>query len=144
MKKLLLLLAAFTFSVNYSVAQDDTGDEPVERPDRPERIKDRRLDKQLERIEAILDGDTSELSDRKLAFLESKKEFLNLQIDFRDALRSAVSDLGEDATEEERRAARGEVREQFADQFREFKEARRDRIRERRQAREDAAEEGEG
>lgn len=141
MKKLLLLLAAFIFSVNYSVAQDDTGDEPAERPERP---RNRGLDRQLERIEAVLGGDTSEISDRKLAFLESKRDFLNLQIDFRDALRSAISDLGEDATEEERLEAKGAVREQFADQFREFKEARRDRIRERRQAREDAAEEGEG
>ncbi len=143
MKKLLLLLAAFIFSMNYAVAQDDAGDD-TERPERPERINDRRLDKQLERIEAVLEGDISELSERKLAFLESKRDFLNLQIDFRDALRSAISDLGEDATDEQRRAARSDVREQFADQFREFKEARRDKIRERRQAREDAAEEGEG
>ncbi|MEM9160039.1 MAG: hypothetical protein AAGB46_13420 [Verrucomicrobiota bacterium] len=127
MKKLVLLVIAFAISGSFAFGQE-----------RERRLPD--IDKQLERIEnALADED---ISDRKKAFLEDKKELLTLQQSFRDAVRAAVEDLGEEATVDDIRAAKRGVREDFADDFRAYKESRREAARERREARRDAAEEG--
>lgn len=96
----------------------------------------RGLDKQLERIEAALGNTERDMSEQKRAFLERRQEVLQLQLEVRDALRTAVSDLGEDATEEEIKAARHAVREQYKEQFTAMKEERRAERDERRAARE--------
>ena len=76
--------------------------------------------------------------------LNERKEMLELQVQIRDALRAAIHDLGEAATDEQREEARRAIREEFAGQFRELKDARRAVREERREARHGAEEEGAG
>lgn len=85
----------------------------------------RGLDKQLERIEAVLGDTERDLTNKKRAYLERRAEVLELQLEVRKSLRDAVSDLGEDATEEELKAARQAVREEYKEQFQAMKAERR-------------------
>lgn len=103
----------------------------IDRPERPDR---RGVDALIERIDAALEG---ELTERKRAYLEHRRDYLALHVDMRQALREAFGALREDATEEERRAARDEVRTAFATQLEGIKEARRDIAKRRRANRED-------
>ncbi len=96
----------------------------------------RGLDKQLERVQAVLGDTERDLSEQKRAFLERKAEVLELQVEVRTALRAAIAELGEDATQEEIQAARHAVREQYKDQFAAMKEERRAEREARRAARE--------
>lgn len=88
----------------------------------------------LERIQGILDDDEarSELSDRRIAYLEQRRDLLGVQQEMRTALRAALSELADDATEEERKAAVQSVREQFAEDLEGIKQARRDFMKRRR------------
>ncbi len=115
---ILLALAALTTS---TFAQDDLR----ERVDRP------RADALIERIKNALEGD---LSERRKAYLEHRLAYLELHVDMRQALRDAIGELGEDATDEERMAARHDVRDQFSDQLQEIKDARREIARKKRRA----------
>lgn len=129
MKYLTILLALAALSTS-TFAQDSLRDR-VERP---------RTDALIERIKNALDGD---LSDRKKAYLEHRLAYLELHVDMRQALRDAIGDLGEDASDEERKAARDGVREQFSDQLQEIKNARREIAKKRRANRgDDAATDG--
>ncbi len=129
MKYLTILLALAALSTS-TFAQDNLRDR-IERP---------RTDALIERIKNALDGD---LSDRKKAYLEHRLAYLELHVDMRQALRDAIVDLGEDATDEERMAARDGVREQFSDQLQEIKDARREIAKKRRANRgDDAATDG--
>ena len=103
-----------------------------ERPERPERP---RAGAVIERIKNALEGD---LSDRKKAYLEHRLAYLELHVDMRQALRDAIGDLAEDATDEERKAARNSVREQFSDQLKSVKDQRREISKKRRANRGDA------
>lgn len=96
----------------------------------------RGLDKQLERIEAVLGDTERDLSEQKRAFLERRAEVLELQVEVRAALRAAVAELGDDATKGELKAAHQAVREQYKEQFTALKEERRAERDERRGARE--------
>ena len=88
----------------------------------------------LERIQGILDDDEarSELSDRRIAYLEQRRDLLGVQLEMRTASRAALSELADDATEEERKAAVQSVREQFAEDLEGIKQARRDFMKRRR------------
>lgn len=96
----------------------------------------RGIEKQLTRIEAVL-GDTERgLSEQKRAFLQDRQEVLQLQLQVRETMRAAVADLGDAATEEQIKAARQAVREQYKEQFAAIKEQRRAEHKERKSARE--------
>lgn len=125
MKYLTLLLAVAAISTSM-FAQ-------THRPDRPDRP---RTDALIERIKNALEGD---LSDRKKAYLEHRLAYIELHADIREALRSAIGELGEDATDEQRKAARDAVRDQFSDQLQTIKDARRDAVKKRRAKRGDDA-----
>ena len=125
MKYLTILLALAAISTS-ALAQTDR----PERPDSP------RTDALIERIKNALEGD---LSDRRKAYLEHRLGYIELHSDIREALRSAIGELGEDATDEERKAARDSVRDQFSDQLQAIKEARRDAAKKRRSNRGDDA-----
>ncbi|MDQ8181474.1 hypothetical protein [Pelagicoccus sp. SDUM812005] len=98
----------------------------------------RGLDKQLERIEAVLGDTERDLSEQKRAFLERRAEVLELQLEVRASLKAAIEELGEDATQEELKAARQAVREEYKEQFQAMKEERRSEREARRSARETA------
>ncbi len=93
------------------------------------------IDKQRERIAAILEDADAELSERKRAYLQQRLEILDIQSDFRTALRDAISELGEDATREERSDVVRSVRDTFAERFEEIKDRRRDATTHRRNQR---------
>ena len=122
MKKYLLSIIALGILSSAAFAE-------FERP----RIK-RDLATILERIQGILDDDEarSELSDRRIAYLEQRRDLLGVQLEMRTALRAALSELADDATEEERKAALQSVREQFAEDLEGIKQARRDFMKRRR------------
>ncbi len=101
----------------------------------PERDRDR-AGALIERIKNALEGD---LSDRKKAYLEHRLAYLELHVDMRQALRVAISELGADATNEQKMAARVEVRDQFAEALAEIKVARRELAKKRRDHRGDDA-----
>lgn len=88
------------------------------------------LEKQLERIDAVLGKTDSDLSERKRAFLANRQEMLTLQLEVRDAMRDALADH-ENLSREEIEAAREEVRNQYRERFETFKEERRTERRER-------------
>lgn len=125
MKYLTLLIALAALSTS-AFAQTDLRD----RPERP------RTDALIERIKGALEGD---LSDRRKAYLEHRLAYLELHVDMRQALRDAFGDLGQDATDEQRKAARDAVRDQFSDEYQAVKEARRDIAKKRRANRGDDA-----
>ena len=122
MKKYLLSIIALGILSSAAFAE-------FERP----RIK-RDLATILERIQGILEDDEarSELSDRRIAYLEQRRDLLGVQLEMRTALRAALSELADDATEEERKAALQSVREQFAEDLEGIKQARRDFMKRRR------------
>ena len=124
MKSLSILLAIAAISTSAFAKR--------ERPERPERP---RTEAVIERIKNALEGD---LSDRKKAYLEHRLAYLELHGDMRQALRDAIGDLAEDATDEERKAARNSVREQFSDQLKSVKDQRREISKKRRANRGDA------
>jgi len=124
MKYLTLLLALAALSTS-TFAQTDLR----------ERVRDR-AGAQIERIKNALEGD---LSDRKKAYLEHRLAYLELHVDMRQALRLAISDLGADATAEQRMAARVEVRDQFSEELAQIKDARRELAKKRRAHRGDDA-----
>lgn len=126
MKKLITLFLAATVLASFASAATS--------------FKGKRgLDKQLERIEAALGNTERDLSEQKRGFLERRAEVLELQLEVRAALKTAVSELGEDATEEELKAARQAVREQYKEQFQAMKAERRAEREERKAARETPA-----
>lgn len=129
MKYLTILLALAALSTS-TFAQDSLRDR-IERP---------RTDALIERIKNALEGD---LSDRKKAYLEHRLAYLELHVEMRQALRDAIGDLREDATEQERMDARERVRAAFATQLEEIKDARREIAKKRRANRgDDAATDG--
>lgn len=127
MKKLITLLLAASVLASFASAATS--------------FKGKRgLDKQLERIEAVLGDTERDLSEQKRGFLERRAEVLELQLEVRAALKAAVAELGEEATEEELKAAREGVREQYKEQFQAMKEERRAERADRKASREAAAE----
>jgi putative component of toxin-antitoxin plasmid stabilization module len=118
MKYLTTLLALAALSTS-TLAQDGLRDR-VERP---------RIDAVVERIKSALDGD---LSERRKAYLEHRLAYLELHVEMRQALRDAFGELGGDASDEERMAARESVRDQFADQLQIVKDQRREIAKKRR------------
>ena len=118
MKKYLLSLIAFGILSSAAFAE-------IERP----RMK--RLDTMIDRINAALE-DTTGLSERRIAYLEQRRDLLGVQLEMKTALRAALSELADDATEEERKAAVQSVREQFAEDLEGIKQARREFMKRRR------------
>ncbi len=92
----------------------------------------------LDRINADLE-DREGLSDKKIAYLEQRRDLLGFQIEMRTALRAAMSELADDATKEERKAAVQSVREQFAEDLEGFKQ-KRSKFMKRRRANRDSGE----
>lgn len=119
MKYLTILLALAALSTS-TLAQDDLRDR-VERP---------RAEALIERIKSALEG--GEISARKEAYLEHRLAYLELHVEMRQALRDAFGELGGDASDEERMAARESVRDQFADQLQIVKDQRREIAKKRR------------
>ena len=107
--------------------------------DRPERDRNR-ADAMIERIRAALEG--GELSERRQAYLEHRLSYLELHKEIREAVRDAITELGADATREERKAAMESVRATFSEQLDDLKDARRDAVKKRRHLR--GAEEADG
>ena len=85
----------------------------------------------IDRINAALE-DTTGLSERRIAYLEQRRDLLGVQLEMKTALRAALSELADDATEEERKAAVQSVREQFAEDLEGIKQARREFMKRRR------------
>lgn len=121
MKKYLIALVALALTSNIAFALDG------ERPRRPGI-----LDRQIERIGDLLEDETVDMSDERRAYLEARLGILGVQRDFREAVKAAMQELGEDATREERRAAMEGVRDDFADKLDVLKDARRSFIDKRR------------
>lgn len=99
----------------------------IERP----RMK-RDLSTMIERIESILADEDNGLTERRIAYLEQRRDLLGVQLEMRTALRAALSELAADATGEERKAVVQRVREQFAEDLVGIKQARRDFMKRRR------------
>jgi len=118
MKKYLLSLIAFGILSSAAFAK-------IERP------KMKRQEAMLDRINAALE-DREGLSDKKIAYLEQRRDLLGFQIEMRTALRAALSELADDATKEERKAAARSVREQFAEDLEGIKQKRRQFMKRRR------------
>ncbi|MBD5781337.1 hypothetical protein IEN85_17685 [Pelagicoccus sp. NFK12] len=95
----------------------------------------RGLDKQLERIEAALNDTEREIPEQRRAYLERRAEVLELQLQVRQSLKTAIEELGEDATKEQIHAARQAVREEYKEQFEAMKAERRAEREARRAAR---------
>ena len=129
MKKYLLALLALALTSNVAFALDG------ERPRRPGI-----LDRQIERIGNILEDETVDMSDERRAYLSARLDILLVQQEFREAVKAAMQELGEDATREQRRAAMEGVREDFADKLDVLKDKRRAFMDKRRKRQ---AEEGE-
>ncbi len=123
MKKLITLILAATVLASFASAEKSF-----------KGVKG--LDKQLERIEAVLGDTERDISEKKRGYLERRAEVLELQLEVRAAMKSAVEELGEEATEEELKAARQAVREEYKEQFQAMKEERRAEREERKAARE--------
>ena len=112
MKKYLIALVTLALTSNFAFALDG------ERPDRKSL-----LERQIDRISSLIES--GELTQERADYLNARLEVLNLQKDFRDAVKAAMQELGEEATREERRAAMEGVREDFAEQLDTLKDARR-------------------
>ena len=119
MKYLTILLALAALSTS-TLAQDDLRDR-VERP---------RAEALIKRIQSALAEE--DLSARKEAYLVHRLAYLELHVDMRQALREAMGALAGDATDEQRKAARDSVRDQFAAQLQIVKDQRRELIKKRR------------
>jgi len=119
MKYLTILLALAALSTS-TLAQDDLRDR-VERP---------RAEALIKRIQSALAEE--DLSARKEAYLVHRLAYLELHVDMRQALREAMGALAGDATDEQRKAARDSVRDQFAAQLQIVKVQRRELIKKRR------------
>jgi hypothetical protein len=119
MKKYLLSLIALGVLSSAAFAE-------IDRP----RMK--RPDSMLDRIEAILGDENNGLSERKIAYLEQRRDLLDIQLRMRVALREALGTLGKDATDQERREVVQGVRDQFAEDLEGIKQARREAMRLRR------------
>lgn len=118
MKKYLLSLFAFGILSSAAFAK-------IERP------KMNRQEAMLDRINAALE-EREGLSDKKIAYLEQRRDLLGFQIEMRIACRAALSELADDATKEERKAALRSVREQFAEDLEGIKQKRRQFMKSRR------------
>jgi len=119
MKYLTILLALAALSTS-TLAQDDLRDR-VERP---------RAEALIKRIQSALAEE--DLSARKEAYLVHRLAYLELHVDMRQALREAMGALAGAATDEQRKAARDSVRDQFAAQLQIVKVQRRELIKKRR------------
>ncbi len=118
--KYLTILLAFAALSTSTLAQDDLRDR-VERP---------RAEALIKRIQSALAEE--DLSARKEAYLVHRLAYLELHVDMRQALREAMGALAGDATDEQRKAARDSVRDQFAAQLQIVKVQRRELIKKRR------------
>jgi len=118
--KYLTILLAFAALSTSTLAQDDLRDR-VERP---------RAEALIKRIQSALAEE--DLSARKEAYLVHRLAYLELHVDMRQALREAMGALAGDATDEQRKAARDSVRDQFAAQLQIVKVQRRELIIKRR------------
>ena len=85
----------------------------------------------LDRINAALE-EREGLSEKKIAYLEQRRALLSFQLEMRTALRAALSELADDATKEERKAAVRSVREQFTEDLEGIKQKRRQFMKRRR------------
>ena len=85
----------------------------------------------LDRINAALE-EREGLSEKKIAYLEQRRDLLSFQLEMRTALRAALSELADDATKEERKAAVRSVREQFTEDLEGIKQKRRQFMKSRR------------
>jgi hypothetical protein len=132
MKKYITLLIAVAITSSFAFAVDG------ERPERPERPKRPTLAEQIERIGGILENE--DISDRKKAYLENRLAVMEIQRDFRTAVKAKMAELSEEATKEERLEAMKTVRESFADALDGMKVSRREVFEGRRLLRKKAGE----
>ena len=126
MKKYLLSLIAFGILSSAAFAEIEH-----------KRPSMKRLDSMIERLdEALLNKEG--LSDRKIAYLEQRRELLGFKLEMKTALRAALSTLADDATEQERKDVVQGVRDQFAEDLAGIKQARREAMKLRRANRSDS------
>jgi hypothetical protein len=128
MKKYLTLLIALAITSSFTFAEDGV---------RPERPKRPTLAEQIERIGSLLED--VDLSDRKRAYLEGRKAVLDIQSEFRAAVKSKMLELGDDVTRDVRHDAMKGLREDFTTAMDSLKDTRRGMFDRRRQLREGAA-----
>ncbi|MGK0241157.1 MAG: hypothetical protein ACI92G_004649 [Candidatus Pelagisphaera sp.] len=129
MKKYITLLIAVAITSSFAFAVDG---------ERPERHKRPTLAEQIERIGGILENE--DISDRKKAYLENRLAVMEIQSDFRAAVKAKMAELSEEATKEERHEAMKTVRESFADALDGMKVSRREVFEGRRLLRKKAGE----
>ncbi|MBK1879594.1 hypothetical protein [Pelagicoccus mobilis] len=126
MKKLVTFIIAFAATASILTAA-------------PER-KGRDLQKQIDRINAVIEEKGDDLAEGKAAALQHRLAVLELQQAVRAEVKEVVEGLGEDATKEDIKEAAKEVRLTYKDQFQALKEDRRT-LREERRANREAVEE---
>ncbi|MFL3659480.1 MAG: hypothetical protein ACJ07L_15685, partial [Opitutales bacterium] len=108
-------------------------------PDRPDRPKRPTLQDQIERVGGILED--ADISDRKKAYLEGRLAVLEIQSEFRAAVKAKMTELGDEATKKQRHDAMVVVRESFKENMDGLKNTRRDKFERRRHLRKKAGEE---
>ncbi|MBT3483427.1 MAG: hypothetical protein HN457_18585 [Opitutales bacterium] len=129
MKKYITLLLAVGITSSLAFAA----------PDRPDRPKRPTLQDQIERIGGILED--ADISDRKKAYLEGRLAVLEIQSEFRAAVKAKMTELGDEATKKQRQDAMVVVRESFKENMDGLKNTRRDKFERRRHLRKKAGKE---
>tara|TARA_Y100000004_G_scaffold193487_1_gene256147 strand:- start:1341 stop:1751 length:411 start_codon:yes stop_codon:yes gene_type:complete len=136
MKKYLLPLLTFFLLISAAFAKID----PLNGVNWPPREKPtiNKYEAMIDRINAALE-DRTDLPERKIAYLEHRRDLLSLQVEMRKAFREAMKNLSKDATKEERRSAARSVRDQFAEDLKGIKKGRREFMKRRRANRDSKA-----
>ena len=127
MKKYITLLVAVAVTSSFAFA--------AERPERPDRST---LEEQIDLIGGILEG--TELSDRKRAYLENRVAVMEIQSEFRAALKARMAEIEEDISKEKRHDIMKGLREEFKGALGELKVNRRESFEGRRLLRKKAGE----